>query len=294
MTRTYRIDSIHHVVDIATTLRKSWFRGHSRMFGELVPRIFRQPYLEPFTWFRQDIELETLERFKRDAPSLSDRRLPAEEDTLSWLCLMQHHGSPTRLLDWSERILIALYFAVGADHAQDGELWAMDPNMLNEAAVGIQGLPVVSKAKTLQFLIRQAQWRGTADALAADLELSSAVTNPIAFLHRFGVSRRITAQSGAFTIHPPTQPGHTIRELVTDERHLVRYQIPASKKAELLQCLEPLGVSHLQLFQDLDALSRQVCADHNEIGWGPPDPPRCGGLVPETSETVPPSEATSG
>jgi len=294
MTRTYRIGTIHHAVDIATTLRKSWFRGHSKAIGELVPRIFRGPYAGLYEYFRPDIELETLERFKRDAPSVSNTLLPAEDDALSWLCLMQHHGAPTRLLDWSEKLLIALYFAVSADPNEDAELWAVDPNMLNSVGAGFQGLPIASKHNAVQFLIRQAQWRGAPEALAADLKLSSPVTSPIAFVHRRDTAR-VAAQSGAFTIHPPALPGRKIHELITDEHYLVRYLIPASKKSALLESLEPLGVSHLQLFQDLDALSKQVCADHNEVGWGPLDPPECDGLVPELPETAgqaSPSEIT--
>ena len=137
MTRSYRIESIHHVLEVANTLRQSWFRGHAKVIGELVPRVFRPPYAGMFTeFFRPDIELETMERFMRDAPAVSDRALPGPEDHLEWLCLMQHHGSPTRLLDWSEKILVALYFAVSAEPTADGELWAIDPGNANEALTG--------------------------------------------------------------------------------------------------------------------------------------------------------------
>ena len=73
--------------------------------------------------------------------------------------------------------------------------------------------------------------------------------------------------------------------MVTNECNLVRYLIPAASKRPLLEALGPLGVSDFQLFQDFDALAREVCADHNVIGWGPPDPPKCGGLVPDAHIT---------
>ena len=284
MTRSYRIESMHHVLEVANTLRQSWFRGHAKAVGELVPRVFRSPYAGVFTdFFRPDIELETMERFMRDTPAVSDRALPGPDDYLEWLCLMQHHGSPTRLLDWSEKILVALYFAVSVEPTADGELWAIDPGNANEALTGERGFPLVPVNKKLQFLARQPRSRSNPDALAQSLGLKAPVTSPMAFLHRRD-GRRISAQSGAFTIHPAPQPGRQLHELVTSERLLVRYVIPAARKAELFQYLEPLGVNHLSIFQDLDALSKQVCADHNIVAWGPPDPPKCGGLVRDISE----------
>jgi hypothetical protein len=65
---------------------------------------------------------EHLPSFKREYGAMFD-----------WLSLMQHHNAPTRLLDWTENVLFALYFAVHDRHADcDGAIWVLNAGRLNE------------------------------------------------------------------------------------------------------------------------------------------------------------------
>ena len=118
---------------------RSWFRGHTKLCGELTPRLFRKEYVEIQQW-RPLLEFSLINNFKRGAPALQ-ANLPNQDDHIAWLFLMQHHGAPTRLLDWSKNVLVALYFAVFENLASDGELWAMYPDELNRCS-GFFGLPL--------------------------------------------------------------------------------------------------------------------------------------------------------
>ncbi len=108
-----------------------WFRGQTTS-APVVPRIFRpakrSKLLSPFD------ETSLYMHFQVRARD----HISGELDDFDWLCLMQHYDLPTRLLDWSESILIALYFAVAEKHDgreirgnTDGKLIILNAKQLN-------------------------------------------------------------------------------------------------------------------------------------------------------------------
>jgi len=116
-----------------------WFRGHSRSDYELVPRLLRdrKPSHDVF-----DREARLITRFRqRSLPYW-----PAGYPQNDWehLFAMQHYGVPTRLLDWTENVFVAIYFALDRAESEDSPpvLWCIDPVSWNRST------PVLSEYGT--------------------------------------------------------------------------------------------------------------------------------------------------
>ena len=87
-----------------------WFRGCGNSNYKLSPTIHRHPIIkDPKSII--ELEQKIVNRFKQRSIPFLNRNLNLEN---KWevLFYMQHYGTPTRLLDWSENPYIALYFAV--------------------------------------------------------------------------------------------------------------------------------------------------------------------------------------
>lgn len=230
-----------------------WYRGYGDAAWPLEPSLLRQPYAtlarEYDAKFQQVFLARGSTLFGRDWPECAVRRY----------ALMQHHGFPTRLLDWSESSLIALYFAVRGQCDSDSAVWVLDSDALS--GIGpFQNRPfppfgAVYEMDALRDLV---DWRvgniGT-EAIAEDF-----IPIPLVPSH-FGL--RDTVQRGRFTLHAYSQGAldGLSRELAFGSariRTLVKLRVPNEFRARIRDELLHFGITETSVYPDLEGLAREL------------------------------------
>ena len=79
------------------------------------------------------VEIGLTQAFRRQATRFGIRDLPDARDLLGWWEVMQHHGAPTRLMDWTRSPFVAIWFALDGHADGDGDmaLWVYDREVAN-------------------------------------------------------------------------------------------------------------------------------------------------------------------
>lgn len=263
--------------DIGT---KPWFRGESGDDPPLRPKIANFKYNE---------ENYLLQSFQRKAGGLSN--VPDRTYTDLWLFLAQHYGVPTRLLDWTEGALHALYFAINRGKANP-RVYMLNARKLNDLAgaktnppnypltFGVPFAPLyialawqnrdIEKLKQpIKERLEQYPQNQTPEKIEKELEeidrLSLRI--PIAFPATYQ-DQRMIAQRSCFTIHG--EELKPIKEILSEcnielSKCLFEYKIDIQKRDSLLKDLNMLGISAATIFPDLDHLAIDLRYDINAL-----------------------------
>lgn len=244
----FRDETVHSVADVLAALKRqtqsrqhTWFRGQSDRTWGLVPSLARNPN-------HLAAEHALIKRFMQNAtPHLHSP--PREE--WEWMFLMQHHRAYTRLLDWTESPLAALYFAVNSERTsrRSAAVWCLDPIRLNRAANVVFEFGAEIPAFGSDAIV--------ANYLPSRVRDNPATLQPIAIVGPRNTPR-MAAQLGTFTIN---HRSHTPIERIGDGKHVWRWIVPARSKKNLSRELRLLGFTSLTLFPELDEvadLSREL------------------------------------
>jgi hypothetical protein len=91
---------------------RPWFRGIGNESHGLIPSLM---YLHNQNKHYDEFWIN--EQFRKRAMLMSDLKI-RHDDIAMWLFLLRHHDAPSRLIDWTENALAALFFCVEQDKCQ--------------------------------------------------------------------------------------------------------------------------------------------------------------------------------
>lgn len=216
-----------------------WFRGHGDVGWKLEPTLYRMPRVEG-VGAEHYHERKLLEMFQGRALRYLDH---APRSDWEWLFEMQHHGLPTRLLDWTESHLVALYFAVrDARGDADACVWVANPWWLGKQAFGDFALHSAHDAKVQPWSPSSAELPRT--------------PVPIVPVHS---SARIQAQRGVFTIHGSKRDAFDrLASECGESGCLRRLVVPKSSVVRVRLELSRAGITESVVFPELPGLCREL------------------------------------
>lgn len=219
----------------------AFWRGHADADWALQAQVFRKPREHPDLSSYDETGL--IGHFVMRAPTRSLAKTPDPHDYFGWLFLAQHYGLPTRLLDWSEGPLVALYFAVTGGHEDhDGCAWALWPGGLNKHYHASFDLLQIRDPKVIEI---------AECAFVPGKECDPVI---IAIDGR-EVDLRMLVQMGRFTLHAYDTP---IESLSGSDRWSGRYIVPKEAKTKIRNQLAAFGIRRWNLFPDLANLATDL------------------------------------
>jgi hypothetical protein len=168
------------------------------------------------------------------------------------LVAAQHHGLPTRLLDWTYSPLVAAHFAtVDSEGESDRVVWRLDWKSVHR----------FFRLPELALLIQDLEGLG-GDKPMTPWALFNAPANAKQFacmLEPPSLNQRIVAQSATFTLcSDKRQPFDQFLEKHGLGSALTRFIIPAAETARFRDQLDLVSVDERRLFPDLDGVAAEM------------------------------------
>jgi hypothetical protein len=231
------------------------YRGASDACRPLLTSLDRLGGVTP-PHTKRDLEGHILRNFLR----YSRPHLPtAPVNEWEILVAAQHHGVPTRLLDWTYSPLVAAHFATTDAHVgRDRAVWRLDWQQVHRAfklpklALLIEDLARTFGSDSRPFTpwaLFDATHGHDADARAKLHDFACMIEPP-------SLDARITAQAAVFTLCTDTsRPFDAFLEAHGLASALTKFVIPEAEAARFRDQLDLVGIDERRVFPDLDGVA---------------------------------------
>lgn len=211
--------------------REIWYRGHSNHTWQLTPSLFRES-----NW--ESKEKELFLEFTKTASRLFERRISDWETLFD----MQHYWIPTRLLDWTTVMGVAIAFILHSDYsdAEDSALFVLDPVALNR----ISGRDdVINVPEDKSFDYKTIYWEKRPVQIERPLAIRPG--------HQ---SDRLRAQKGTFTVCGTVDYGFEMAA----SKCFRKIILPSAAKAEARDFLKWANLDEYTIYPDIVGMAYHI------------------------------------
>jgi hypothetical protein len=235
-------------------------------------------------WFKNR-EAYIIRDFRRRAQNYV-KNLPSPDDYIGWLSLLQHYGGPTRLLDFTYSIYVALFFATETS-LSNSAIWAVNIQQLINQLSKVTDYNLVERERTFEKIIsRTNHW---AETIIKDRNNRSIVF-PVEPFH---LNERISIQQGIFLFPGDIEKTFesnicsvfefgfnelsnsnasnldisNINEIILSEISVIKIMIPSKLHSKSLVELHKMNVTAATLFPGLDGFARSLSFRFGQLDY---------------------------
>jgi FRG domain len=209
----------------------TWYRGQADVNYRLIPSLVRH---------KDGLSKEQALFFEYQRSAA--RLLPDRRNDWELLFDMQHYGLPTRLLDWTDVMGVALAFALydSKDDNKSSAIYILDPLKLNTRSGRVN---IVRPTNEQDFPYKSIYWESKPFKPIYPI----AIDGPLQ-------TTRLVAQSGAFTVH-----GALEDFFASDARDCLRaISLEPAAKPEAREFLEYANLNPFSLYPDIVGMARHI------------------------------------
>ena len=251
-----KISSVAELIEHINSLPNHYiYRGQANSSWGLQSSLERVVGSQWNSITAQKFEDFSLERFQSKF-HLYDTENCQPNSKLAWLAAMQHYGTPTRLVDFSESPYVALYFALEAfNHSvnADFSLFMLDYRAILEKS--IEHIKSVDR----DFKETRQSIQGKQDDIFE--RIVDRFSYDIAWITEPKIlNARIDRQSGSFLLSG--NRGKKIEEVLSSELYkdvdMQKLEIPCELAPGVYALLRKMNVTSKSLYGDLDGLAKSI------------------------------------